>query len=251
MRSNPLIKGFSLTELLVALGVLAIVAAVIFPRFLNIRNNAADTAAVAMATELNRVYGAWTATGGKINGNYVATSDLLGVLTGALSASGTGGGAYSSISETVESKNVRISAPAGMMLPEILSNTVAYNDGYIAFDNQSQKFFVSTGRNLDNLTWQTSGSNSYTYSSGIGISGYILVAVGSSYFMVPIKASQPSTDGYAYDTNEWKKINYSSTDPLNGSFTVNVKTYDQAGGTATVTGTEPEPGPGGFVVPHP
>ena len=239
--------GFSLTELLVALGILAIVSAVLVPKFLNLRGMASETAAVAMAHELNQAYANWTATGGKINGNNVATSDILGVLTGALSASATGGGAYSSLSETVESKNIRVSAPDGMMLPEILSTSVSYEDGCIAFDNNTQKFFVSTSNRLNALSWKPAAVNNYTYSSGIGISGYIPVAIGTSYYMVPIKPSQPSTDGYAYATNEWKKINYSSTEPMNGSFTVNVQTFDQEGMEGVAAGSTGNEGPKGFV----
>lgn len=233
-------QGFSLTELLVALGILGLVAAVIMPKFLNIKNQAAETAAQALASELNRVYGAWAATGGQINGNNVATSDILAVLTGALAPSGTGGGSYSSLSETAASKSIRVQAPAGLILPDNLSSTVAYQDGFIAFDNNTQRFFVSTGNSLNNLNWKPISQSNYTYSSGIGISGYIPVAVGGSYYMVPIKPSLPSTDGYTYASNEWKKVNYSSTDPINGSFTVSVKTFDpegETGGTAAVTST--------------
>lgn len=237
-----------------ALGVLGIVAAVLVPRFLNLKGMAAETTAVAMANELNRAYGNWLATGGKINGDNAATSDILGVLTGTLSAGATGGGSYSSISESIESKNIRVSSPEGMVLPEILSTSVSYQDGCIAFDNNTQKFFVSTSNKLNNLGWKPASTNSYTYSSGIGISGYIPVAVGTSYYMVPIKPSLPPTDGYTYASNEWKKVNYSSSAPTNGSFTVNVQTFDQeGGGTVSITGDsggdggEPSPGPGGYI----
>jgi prepilin-type N-terminal cleavage/methylation domain-containing protein len=60
--------GFSLIELLVALAILAIVSALIVPKFLNIGQSAEQIKALKNISELNSTYNQWSATGGQING---------------------------------------------------------------------------------------------------------------------------------------------------------------------------------------
>ena len=59
--------AFSLIELLVALAVLAVVAGIIVPKFLNVRNQAAQTIVAQNIAELNATYQKWTALGGSVN----------------------------------------------------------------------------------------------------------------------------------------------------------------------------------------
>jgi prepilin-type N-terminal cleavage/methylation domain-containing protein len=57
-------RAFSLIELLVALSILAVVTALIVPRFLNVREQAATTTAEAQIKALNNIYNQWIALGG-------------------------------------------------------------------------------------------------------------------------------------------------------------------------------------------
>ena len=57
-------RAFSLIELLVALSILAVVTALIVPRFLNVREQAATTTAEAQIKSINNIYNQWVALGG-------------------------------------------------------------------------------------------------------------------------------------------------------------------------------------------
>ena len=70
-------RAFSLMELLIALAVLALAAAIVVPRYLNMQTQAQDAVATSMADELNHVYGNWKSSGGVITG----TPTLAGILT--------------------------------------------------------------------------------------------------------------------------------------------------------------------------
>lgn len=62
-------KGFSLIELLVALSILAVVAAVIVPRFLNVRQQAAQTATQAQLRTIERACQQFISLGGTLSSN--------------------------------------------------------------------------------------------------------------------------------------------------------------------------------------
>ena len=61
---SPSKKAFSLIELLVALSILAIVAAIIVPRFIGVRRQAIIAVADQNIAELNNQYQQWVALGG-------------------------------------------------------------------------------------------------------------------------------------------------------------------------------------------
>ena len=65
-------RGFSLIELLVALSILAVVAAIIVPRFLNVRQQAAVTTAQAQQQELQSDIQKWISLGGIVSGTPTA-----------------------------------------------------------------------------------------------------------------------------------------------------------------------------------
>jgi prepilin-type N-terminal cleavage/methylation domain-containing protein len=72
--------AFSLIELLIAIGVLAIVAALIIPKFLNVKSQAQDSVAKQMADQLNTTYANWRASGGTVNSTTPAIADILSML---------------------------------------------------------------------------------------------------------------------------------------------------------------------------
>lgn len=69
-------KGFSLVELLIALAILAIVVAIIIPKYLNTRRQAMWAIALNMEVDFNKALDNWRALGGTL-GSDVYTSDIL------------------------------------------------------------------------------------------------------------------------------------------------------------------------------
>jgi len=128
MRLSRSSSAFSLIELLVALSILAVVAAVIVPRFLNVRSQAAATVLAAQLAQLNHTYNQWTSLGGADGGDsginvlqFLSTpsdgtpSRSAGTLC-ADSAGNFGSGTVSltaTVDTTTRSNNINVSLPDG------------------------------------------------------------------------------------------------------------------------------------------
>lgn len=103
-----------------ALGILALLAAYIVPRFLNSQQAAEDTAAQAIADNLNHTYADWVAAGGQVGsynhttgtGRAPQTSDLLYVLS---SEGPVGQGSNPAAYDGGTSSNVRTTLPSDTM----------------------------------------------------------------------------------------------------------------------------------------
>jgi MSHA pilin protein MshA len=67
-------RGFSLIELLVALSILAVVAAIIVPRFLNVRTQAATATVVGQQQAIQNAVQQWISLGGMLSGATAGTS---------------------------------------------------------------------------------------------------------------------------------------------------------------------------------
>jgi prepilin-type N-terminal cleavage/methylation domain-containing protein len=68
--------GFSLIELLVALAILAVVSAIIVPKFLNVRDNAGKVVVQKNIDELNAAYSKWVSLGGILNWTGSGSNDI-------------------------------------------------------------------------------------------------------------------------------------------------------------------------------
>jgi type II secretory pathway pseudopilin PulG len=166
MKIKSPIRAFSLIDLLVAIGVISIVAAVIVPKFLNVQQHSKDTIATQISSELNTTYANWKGSGGTITGTSAYGSVILAVLSNTDGTQQTIStpDAASTVADTGSSQNVRINLPpgapiqlnpnkAGGLAP---TNAVATNDYLIAYSNGADQFMVlpiSPG----NLTWSPAG----------------------------------------------------------------------------------------------
>ncbi len=161
-------SAFSLIELLVALSVLTLVAAIIVPRFLNIQQTARDVVAQQMASELNNTYGNWLAGGGKIGSNPApSTEDILDTLTapnsvtgGTMSDGGVSSGirvaGISSINPVTSGGDIvsiQIDNPPYLVV--FMPQNGAANGGtfYVAPQDTQGNFVAAPGENLSSLTW--------------------------------------------------------------------------------------------------
>jgi prepilin-type N-terminal cleavage/methylation domain-containing protein len=110
------VKAFSLIELLVALGILAIAAAIIVPAYLNVQSQAKATVIQQMADQLNKTYADWRAAGGIVSGvphgsmilDVLGTPSSNGVLRSITSPSND-----ATVSDNNLSSTISIQLPAG------------------------------------------------------------------------------------------------------------------------------------------
>jgi len=79
-------RGFSLIELLVALSILAVVAAIIVPRFMNVRQNASVAVAASNLRQIQNMARQFVALGGTIT---AGTGDFMALIATQPTAAGT------------------------------------------------------------------------------------------------------------------------------------------------------------------
>jgi len=202
-------SAFSLIELLVALSILAVVAAIVVPRFLDIQRQAKDTVAAQMASQLNHTYAEWIASGGSVGGN-VATADLLTVLTSDGQISVPSHDGYGAVSDGGTSQNIRIatnSELATALASTLNSNTVPYQDSYIFFDNTTQQFSTISQSSLEAINWSGFLTN-FTVPNGTPMS------YNGAPFIInaPTSPSSGTVVVYGYGgNNQWGKLTYNYT----------------------------------------
>lgn len=168
---------------------LALVFAVILPKFLNLQKLSSDCVAGEIANQLNRTYASWKASGGTVSGVSYG-SVILDVLSG---ASGTtmsvptpdGAGV---VADSGTSQNVRVSLPSTSS-PNLNpndtfgtspTNVVAAGDYIILYNTGTDSFTVAPG-NATSLAWSSTGWTSDVTPSIM--SGIILNAAGEVKYL--------------------------------------------------------------------
>jgi prepilin-type N-terminal cleavage/methylation domain-containing protein len=159
-------RGFSLIELLVALSILAVVAAIIVPRFLNVRSQAAATTSQAQQQELQSDIQKWVSLGGTGGSGDNNAGDFLGLLTETASGTPptrTAVGALGDSSGNFGSASISLSLSNAVTATETLATvTTAYSGTAALIAAVPQGFY-----------WATAG-NAY-YSDGAGSLYQILI----------------------------------------------------------------------------
>ncbi len=215
-------SAFSLIELLVALSVLALVAAIIVPRFLGIRQSAQDAVAQQMASELNRTFATWQDSGGTIGSNAM-TSDLLSLLSG----SGDIGSVHpvsfpanATDPTTVVSDNtfqaaaIRVNLPSGTTITPNSSVVTLGNGVLVAFNNATQQFMAMTPTSLSNNMPYTAQDPSVSpYNMLYGPAGYNYAYLNTKNPNNPIismlngsPAQDSQGDPYIADGVQWYNV---------------------------------------------
>jgi prepilin-type N-terminal cleavage/methylation domain-containing protein len=154
-------RGFSLMEIVIALAIVAIVAAIVVPRYTNIKNEAEAATAQQMSSELNNTYANWKVNGGAVTSSATA-ADILTVLTS------IGGSPYpagnlpdpNSVTETTFASGIRVSASPDMTAGLLQAasaqaqgnppSIVQAGDYLVAFDSGAEQFKVGPA----NGSWQ-------------------------------------------------------------------------------------------------
>jgi prepilin-type N-terminal cleavage/methylation domain-containing protein len=157
--------GFSLIELLVALSILAVVAAIIVPRFLNVRSQAAATTSQAQQQELQSDIQKWVSLGGTGGSGDNNAGDFLGLLTETASGTPptrTAVGALGDSSGNFGSTSVSLSLSNNVATTSLATVATAYAGSQSLITAVPQGFY-----------WAAAG-NAY-YSDGAGSLYQILV----------------------------------------------------------------------------
>ena len=224
MKTIPSVRAFSLTELLLGIAVVAIVAAVIVPKFLSIQSQANATVAQQMAAELNNTYGSWKAAGGVLTGPTANAGPVILSLLGGyndvgsqpVSVSGgsaTTGGVVTVSDPVGNATLIRATLPASTTID--LSNptdVIPAGDFTIVYDSGSDAFQVLP-TNLQTLAWNWGVPETNYVSEGVD-DNYLLFGEGWAFadengdIMIQVQGPPPSTipvgqtsTSYAYSSN--------------------------------------------------
>jgi prepilin-type N-terminal cleavage/methylation domain-containing protein len=205
-------RGFSLVELLVALSILGVVATVVVPKFLNLKNQAVSEAAQQVQSQLNTTYANWKASGGVVDttNGPVRSSDMLGVLLSNTKQSSVTTSTGGRITETDLASLVRISDPGGLqaVLPPIGSSapqeavvengvTIMFNSSMANSGNGITSPFITTASPSlsTGVVWKKvfdgNGVLLTTIQNSVNLNG------GGNSFSFPIPAV-PNSSGVVY-----------------------------------------------------
>jgi prepilin-type N-terminal cleavage/methylation domain-containing protein len=196
MKTNN--RGFSLIELLVALSILAVVSAIIVPKFLNVRTSASQTTAFANMKEINNEIREWIALGGQIGTKPVA-GDVLNFLGGnggvraTATSAGTALGSAADSSGTMGSFTIAIS-------PAPFDNSKSANQAASGAITAAKP---ATWPNTPGfyVTGVSSGSTAY-YCDGNGSMWVITLAQDATGNMIATVDSSSATGAVSYTTGQ-------------------------------------------------
>jgi prepilin-type N-terminal cleavage/methylation domain-containing protein len=146
-------QAFSLTELLIALGIIAVTAAIVVPRFLAVQASAQETTEAENVRTINRTFAVWEAAGGYAGAN-AKTSEVLraiGADAGTVftfDAATPEESVRDSSSGPTPSSGVRVALPSEIdtLLDQQTTPfaVVPYGDSLVYF-NGTQRAFVALG----------------------------------------------------------------------------------------------------------
>jgi prepilin-type N-terminal cleavage/methylation domain-containing protein len=212
-------NAFSLIELLVALSILSVVAAIIVPKYINLRAQANAAALQETVDQLNRTLSSWIDLGG-IMGTNVYASDVLRVLA-STSPQDFDEGSGRSMKDSAQSVSMRSTIPQEIV-QQLVGNpqltTVSLNGNLIYYD-QSQKQFggvpIAGYRPLSPIT-----------QSNVPASPGSIFSISSNGNTVTIISPSTSSSGNRWiqtASGDWYNVilELVSTDPVTG-----VKTYN-------------------------
>jgi|GEM_PF-1403688 prepilin-type N-terminal cleavage/methylation domain-containing protein len=141
-------RSFSLIELLVALSVLAVVSAIIVPKFINVRKEADETVAKQIESQLNTTFSQWLSLGGVISGagSGLTTGDILTLLTSTGAQSISDSGQTASDVSSPMAQEIRVAPMPGNLAQN--QKVVISGNTIIAYNPGTQSFVTCTNADL-------------------------------------------------------------------------------------------------------